>query len=449
MILQRVTAVAGTCFAPVTLDSPVITDPCPTVTYTIENDYNNTADASGSYPVGTTTVIWTISDNLGNTTTCTQTVVVNDLPPTISCPGNVSETIAPDGCTKDDVTVGSPVWGDNCPNPVLTYVLTGATTGSGTGEVPSNQVYSAGVTTVTYTVTDSNANTASCSFTVTILRLNIPPTVIDCPDDPAPVTAIAGTCFAPVSPDAPVITDPCPTVTYTIENDYNNTADATDSYPVGTTTVTWTISDNLGNTTTCTQTVVVNDLPPTISCPGNVSETIAPDGCTKDDVTVGLPTYSDNCPDPVLSYVLSGATTGSGAGYVPTNQAYGAGVTTVTYTVTDSNDNTASCGFTVTILRLNIPPTVIDCPDDPAAVTAVSGTCFAPVSPDAPVITDPCPTVTYTIENDYNNTANASDSYPVGTTIVTWTISDNLGNITTCQQTVVVNDLPPFVDCPC
>ena len=200
-----------------------------------------------------------------------------------------------------------------------------------------------------------------------MLRSSIPPVVITCPSSPAAVDATAGNCDAPVDLDSPSVNDPCATATYTITNNITGTDNADGTYPVGITTVIWTITDNSGNTSTCEQTVVVNDLPPSISCPGNVSETIAPDGCTKDDVTVGLPTYSDNCPNPVLTYVLSGATTGSGTGNVPTDQAYGAGVTTVSYMVTDSNGNTASCSFTVTILRLNIPPTVIDCPDDPAA----------------------------------------------------------------------------------
>ncbi len=44
----------------------------------LTNDYNNTSDASDFYPVGTTNVIWTITDCDGNTESCTQVVTVED-----------------------------------------------------------------------------------------------------------------------------------------------------------------------------------------------------------------------------------------------------------------------------------------------------------------------------------------------------------------------------------
>ncbi len=444
----KVTAVGGTCFAPVSPAAPTVVDPCATTTYTIVNDFNNSDDASDSYPVGTTIVTWTISDNSGKTYECTQTVVVEDIDPTITCPTSVAETIAADQCSKTGVTINPPTFSDNCPNPVLTYTLSGATTGSGINVVPASQVFNIGVTTVTYTVTDTDNRTAECSFTVTIERLSIPPAVINCPVDPPSVTAVAGTCFAPVNPDAPVISDPCATASYTIVNDFTGTDDASGSYPVGTTTVTWTITDNSGKIYTCEQEVVVEDLDPVISCPSDVSEIIAADACSKSDVVLGTPTYSDNCPNPVLTYELSGATTGSGSGTVPANQVFNIGETTVTYTVTDTDNRSASCSYTVTIVRFSIPPAAINCPPDPTPVTAVAGTCFAPVSPAPPTINDPCATTTYTIVNDFTGTDDASDSYPVGTTTVIWTITDNSGKIYTCNQEVIVEDIPPSINCP-
>ncbi|WP_319479816.1 HYR domain-containing protein [uncultured Draconibacterium sp.] len=444
----KVTAVGGTCFAPVSPAAPTVVDPCATTTYTIVNDFNNSDDASDSYPVGTTIVTWTISDNSGKTYECTQTVVVEDLDPTITCPTSVAETIAADQCSKTGVTIDPPTFSDNCPNPVLAYTLSGATTGSGINVVPASQVFNIGVTTVTYTVTDTDNRTAECSFTVTIERLSIPPAVITCPVDPPSVTAVAGTCFAPVNPDAPVISDPCATASYTIVNDFTGTDDASGSYPVGTTTVTWTITDNSGKIYTCEQEVVVEDLDPVISCPSDVSEIIAADACSKSDVVLGTPTYSDNCPNPVLTYELSGATTGSGSGTVPANQVFNIGETTVTYTVTDTDNRSASCSYTVTIVRFSIPPAAINCPPDPTPLTAVAGTCFAPVSPAPPTINDPCATTTYTIVNDFTGTDDASDSYPVGTTTVIWTITDNSGKIYTCNQEVIVEDIPPSINCP-
>lgn len=52
--------------------------------------------------------------------------------------------------------------------------MTGATTGSspttvGTiNIVPSPNTFNLGITTITYTITDSHGHTATCSFTVTV-----------------------------------------------------------------------------------------------------------------------------------------------------------------------------------------------------------------------------------------------------------------------------------------
>ncbi|MBR9846552.1 MAG: T9SS type A sorting domain-containing protein [Algicola sp.] len=43
---------------------------------TLTNDFNGTSDASGIYPVGDTTVVWTVTDALGNSNTCNQIITV-------------------------------------------------------------------------------------------------------------------------------------------------------------------------------------------------------------------------------------------------------------------------------------------------------------------------------------------------------------------------------------
>jgi hypothetical protein len=43
-----------------------------------------------AYPLGTNSVIWTVTDGSGNTATCTQRVIVRDTtPPTIILPADV------------------------------------------------------------------------------------------------------------------------------------------------------------------------------------------------------------------------------------------------------------------------------------------------------------------------------------------------------------------------
>jgi len=71
-----VDADAGVCTAFVTVPTLVVDDPC-TGIVSIVNDFNFTSNASGTYLPGPTTVIWTVTDNCGNTSTDSQIVTVS------------------------------------------------------------------------------------------------------------------------------------------------------------------------------------------------------------------------------------------------------------------------------------------------------------------------------------------------------------------------------------
>ncbi len=63
------------------------------------NDYTGTTTAAGTYPLGTTTVTWSMLDLLGNTVTCTQDITVVDVePPVLNCPGNSTIHLDPGDC---------------------------------------------------------------------------------------------------------------------------------------------------------------------------------------------------------------------------------------------------------------------------------------------------------------------------------------------------------------
>ncbi|HEY0548650.1 MAG TPA: HYR domain-containing protein, partial [Verrucomicrobiae bacterium] len=127
------------------------TDNCPGVTVV-------SSPASGStFPVGTTTVNSTATDAAGRTATCSFTVTVNDTQnPVITCPANIVQTTAPGQCSA---TVNFNVTAtDNCSG--VTVVSTPA----------SGSVFPVGTTTVMATATDAAGNTATCSFTVTVVN---------------------------------------------------------------------------------------------------------------------------------------------------------------------------------------------------------------------------------------------------------------------------------------
>jgi hypothetical protein len=110
------------------------------------------------FPVGTTTITYSADDGHGNIGTATQTVTINDnTSPVISCPANITlEPTCPSGAIA---TYVPPVGTDNC---------SGAST-TRTAGLASGSVFPIGTTTVTHTVTDASGNSASCSFTVTVI----------------------------------------------------------------------------------------------------------------------------------------------------------------------------------------------------------------------------------------------------------------------------------------
>jgi len=99
-----------------------------------------------------------------------------------------------------------------------------------------------------------------------------------------------------------------------------------------TVTVTFTASDGCGNTSTATRNFTVNDnIPPVITCPVSGEQTVnATTGNTYFHTGTGWDaTATDNCSEPILSYSLYGATTGTGITTL-NGVTFNAGTNTVT-----------------------------------------------------------------------------------------------------------------------
>src|SRR4030095_14561166 len=114
------------------------------------------------------------------------------------------------------------------------------------------------------------------------------------------------------------------------------------------------------------------------------------------------------------------------------------GTNVVTWTVADGSGNTNTCQQLV-VVRDQTPPS-ITCPPT-VIVTANSGCGATNVALGTPVTGDNCGVASVT--------SNAPASFALGTSVVTWTVVDNSGNVATCQQLVVVRDLTqPTITCP-
>jgi len=134
----------------------------------VDGTLTPTSNAPAVFPLGVTQVLWTVTDAAGNTATATQNVVVQDtIPPVITAPAAITV----------DSTAGQPI-----------AVAIGQATATDTFtpvSISNNAptVFPIGITTVTWTATDANGNSATVMQTVTVNDTSI---VAGLPPDPGP-----------------------------------------------------------------------------------------------------------------------------------------------------------------------------------------------------------------------------------------------------------------------
>jgi hypothetical protein len=283
-------------------------------------------------------------DTSGNTTTCNQLVTVKD-----------HEAPVPDVAILPDVTgqcsaslPTAPTATDNCDGTI-------------TGVPDVTGPFGTGDFVITWTFTDSCQNSVTQTQDVHVHDTQAP-SIASCPTNITVKSSAASptNCSQVVTWTAPTPNDNCGVSSFTSDHSPG------DVFPLGATLVTYTAQDAAGHTTTCNFTVtVVDDTPPTITCPTNM--TVSDGGAPLAPVTYPAPITSDNC---AVTNVTCVPASGSN---------FPLGTTTVTCTATDSSGNTASCTFTVTrssacSYSFNgfLPP--ID-----GADAATGGTCAVPV----------------------------------------------------------------------
>ena len=195
-------------------------------------------------------------------------------------------------------------------------------------------------------------------------------------------------------------------------------------YPVGITNIQYSVTDGSGNTTIKIQKVtVIDNIIPVITAPANINTTLTA-GCTKTGINLGTPVTSDNC---TIASVTNDAPT-----------AFPVGTTTVTWIVTDASGNTATATQTVTVTDA-INPTITA----PSNITVnANSSCVAfNVALGTPVTADNC-----TVASVTNN---APAVFTLGTTTVTWTVTDASGNTANVNQIVtVIDNINPSIIAP-
>lgn len=402
----------GECEAVVTFDPPTAEDPCSDVTVT-----QTGGPASGStFPAGTTEIEFTAEDEFGNMDVCTfNVIVVDDSPPTITCPDDIDVGNDPANCDAI-VNYPAPVVNDNCGVAEVNLIA----------GLPSGAVFPIGVTTVTYEAVDLSGTTAECSFTVTVTDDEAPE--ITCPSD-ITLTIPDGDCSGVATFADATATDNCGIASILQTAGLPSGSD----FPVGINTVTFEAIDVNGMSATCSFTVtVLEEVDPEITCPMNIEVDNDPGICGA-VVTYQAPSGTDDC---------GGATTILTAG-LGSGAEFPVGVTTEEYTVTDLSGNTAVCSFTVTVNDSEDP--IFDCNGD-LTVSADDGVCEAAVTFEVPTVDDNCDATIVPIQTEGPPSGSV---FPVGSTTISFEATDPSGNIGVCSFEIIVEDNEdPVIDCP-
>ncbi|MBA3900124.1 MAG: hypothetical protein H0X62_07935, partial [Bacteroidetes bacterium] len=321
------------------------------------------------------------------------------MPAFTSCPSNMNVGTSTNSC---DAIVNYSVTASGTPNPTINYVFSGATSGFGNG-TGSGETFNLGVTTVNITATNSCGST-TCSFTVNVADNTAPTTLANNVTVQLDAAGNGSITVAQINNGS---SDACGIATLTLDN-MNFTCTN-----VGANTVTLTATDVNGNSSSATATITIKDEVAPIVLTNNV--TLQLDAAGNGSITVAQINNGSSDACGIATLVLDNMNF----------DCSNVGVNTVTLTATDVNGNSSSATATVTV-EDNIAPSLIV----PADVT-MDGYCMAiPVTIGNAVTADNCGVAS--VVND------APALFAVGTTIVTWTVTDVNGNSTSATQQIDV-----------
>ena len=269
------------------------------------------------------------------------------------------------------------------------------------------EFFSVGETIVTWTATDVGGNTASTEQRITIIDTIFP--TLQVPDN----VTIEATSLNQNEVDLGEATAADNGEIASITND------APDVFPLGETIVTWTAVDSSNNFSSMTQLVtIVDTTAPEIFAPADI--VLEADSVDQNIVNFASATSFD-----IQDVAI----------YLDAPDVFPLGETTVTWTAVDAPGNSASVTQTVTIIDTTSPSLSIP-QDQTIEATSLEQTFVDIGEAESRDITG--------ISSIVNN---APDVFPLGSTLIAWTATDNHGNITTAYQTITIEDtnLPTII----
>ncbi len=399
--------------------------------------------ASGTYPIGDHTILYTFEDGCGNKTSCLREFsIVNCKSPTAICIDGLSVGLVPmdldgDGDIDTEMACITPDMIDLKSEHLCGYEIDLSFSVDVDDDLLCFDCFDIGEQTVTLWVTDIHGGTSICEVTVVVQDNNDVdgcPNLKDCIDWVLPELDIAE-CTTDFTPDAlgseVTVSDTCFCQDYTIDYD-----DVILTYPNATCTIierTWTVEfECLTGAITCDSLQIINVLnnaAPAIICPADLTVTTGLGNTTcLVDVDVDLPDVNEDCStDVIVTNDSPFANSNSG----DADGTYPLGTTLVTYTATNDCGLSSTCSFTITVEDDTAPTCLTQ--DITVALGANNEITITGAQVDDGSF-DNCTAVDLEVDPD---TFGCDE---VGENGVVLTVTDQAGNSTTCTATVTVLD---------
>ncbi|XP_072045209.1 hyalin-like [Amphiura filiformis] len=363
------------------------------------------------FAIELTQVSYLFSDDADNRAFCNFSVTVNQKdtisPEIVGCPSDIYKTVEI-GTSPIYVSWDEPVASD-----ISGYAeLFRATHKPG-------EEFDVGSTLVSYTYMDGSNNTATCRFYIQISGLDTrAPTIILCPSN---VTAAIdeGSLGAIVNWEEPSAEDASGNVMLLIQTHSSGTF-----FTIGTTIVSYIFRDNANNMEKCSFSVTVSGAdtraPTILFCPNNVTAEI-------DEGSFGaIVNWKEPIAEDASGEVMLLIQTHSSGTF------FAIGTTIVSYIFRDNANNMDKCSFSVTVSGVDKTSSkIFNCPSN----------IVARVEPgkDATTVTWSEPfAINLSAATKISSTHESNESFPIGSTQVTYTFEQPDGYKELCNFTVTV-----------
>ncbi len=293
-----------------------------------------------------------------------------------------------------------------------------------------------------------NSNVSSCSFTV---KDTTKPTLTNCPTNTT-INNGTGICGANYFFFPPTVSDDCNFDINTISLKYkinsgayqsnvpaNNSIFA--SLSGGQNIITFLVTDCSGNSNTCSFSInVVDNTPPTIACPADMTVNVNNTNCTSLFNLPSLTSYADNCTaqsSAIMQFSMTGANVLPMQPFVTNPLVLNTGNSVIKYTVADNSNNSSTCTFKLKVIDM-LPPTAT-CQNISININPSGDGIYTLLPSEVNNgSNDNCTNVSLSVLPNTFTCTNAGTIVPV-----TLTVKDTFNNTSTCISNVTVQNIKP------